>query len=155
MTTPPHTRAGFLAIPGLLAPFTPPECLCCGIRMRSPLGRRDDDTREHAGRGLCTRCYSRRRYHSHCVAPRAYWKSRTALEEYEHFKDLYPTMTKQQIADRLGMKLKTLDRAISRGRKQRREHEAAEQLATEVATAELEAHRVNDDMHAYALRKAS
>jgi hypothetical protein len=150
--------APFLAIPGQLAPTTPPNCVCCGIRLRSKLGHRDDNTREHSGQGRCTRCYGRLRYRRQHgtpeTAPTTRWKSTTALAEYEHFRDT-TTMTKQQIAERLGLKLTTLDRAIYRGRKMRAREEQREQEAAELLEAETEAHHINDDLNAYALRKAS
>lgn len=155
-------RPGFHAIPGKLAPYTPTNCVCCDVPMRTKLAPRDGAL-EHAANGLCSRCHSRQRYHRH-YAPVPHpgrdrvstrWRSLTLLAEYEHLKSCHPQMTKRQIADRLGLKLTTLDRAICRGRAKRREQEAADRLAAQIVEAEVEAHRINDDMIAYATRKAS
>jgi hypothetical protein len=161
--------AGQKSVRDKLAPSTSPQCGDCAIllvprRAKSRLGV----TRQHYGHGLCMICARFRRDTGQGMtgprlpAPRSTtrWKSRALLEEYEllHGEGL----GRREIADRLGVTVPTLGRALCRARRAReRDQQSAVRIVNrsaaylvELVTAENEAHRINDDMIAYALRKA-
>lgn len=131
---------------GRLAPGTPPNCLHCGVEMiPRPPGQHPANA--HAGHGGCRRCLNKTRCrrklphesHGGCagIAAEAWaerevetgtrnhrWRALDLLEEFEFLRDQGYT-TKQQVADRLGIKYKTLDRALTRARAYRRRHAGA------------------------------
>lgn len=90
----------------------------------------------HGGQGLCQRCYNRRR-HDRLRDPSRprQWRALDLLAEYE-FWLAHGLTTKRQVAERVGVPFKTLDRAISRGRAYRRQAAEAESAAVGVIESE-------------------
>lgn len=90
-----------------------------------PRLQRDSPPNAHNGRGLCRRCYNGKAA-ALDAPPR--WRALDLLAEYEFWLGQGMT-TKRQVAERLGVTFKTLDRAISRGRAYRRRAAEVEQRA--------------------------
>lgn len=149
------TTRGCHNIPGELAPGTPKQCLDCDVpmvSMRAPV--KPEGHNEHRGRGYCSRCYFRRKHLNRWDGPAPgprYWKASELAAEYELLR--LDGCTRDQAAERLGVKSSSIYTAVSRARKYAERDAARDQLRAERAAAEIEAHRINDDMIAYAVRK--
>lgn len=94
--------------------------MACGRRVICIVCRRD---RYHAARGLCTTCHKRAaregRLDAYPMLPRLRPGARPAAEHYEDYVFLIETgraQTKRQAAEQLGLKFKTLGKAITRHR---------------------------------------
>jgi hypothetical protein len=148
------TRGGH-NIPGQVAPGTPSHCRDCEIElvsMRAPV--KPEGCGYHRGRGYCSPCYYRRSYLGQWDGPPPpprTWKAAELAHEYALLK--LEGLTRDQAAERLGVKSSSLYTALYRVRKYAERDRARAQLAAEIAVAEHEAHRINDDMIAYAIRK--
>lgn len=148
------TRGGH-GIPGEVAPDTPKNCRDCDILLVSRASMTDEDHAHHRGRGFCSVCYFRRRstgiWDGPPPKPRQ-WRAADLVAEYEFLHREYG-YNRRQAAEALGLKRGTIDTAVLRVRKYAERDRQRAELASEIAAAETEAHRINDDMIAYAIRK--
>lgn len=145
-----HSRAGQLMAK------TPRHCLDCNINL-CPLRTLKRDIREgfaiHKGHGYCSACYYRReRAGVTWDAPKPdikiQWRAADLVAEWD-FLRAQCGLNREQAAERLGVKPSTLTTAAHRARK----YAERDKARAEYRAAELEAHRINDDMNAYAARK--
>lgn len=151
------TRGGH-NIPGQVAPGTPKNCRDCEIQL-VPY-RYGESAQEgssvHRGHGFCSVCYFRRRssgYGWDGPPPRPKtWKATELAAEYEFLRREHG-LKRSQAATVLGVRPSALDSAVYRA-KCYAERAERDRLRAEIALAEAEAHRINDDMIAYAIRKA-
>lgn len=162
MNTRSRVQAGAKAVHGKLAPGTPHNCRDCNIILVSRrIKSRSGVTRQHNGRGLCMICARARRNAGQSTegprlpAPRSTtrWKCRALLAEYELLRR--KGCSKREVAALVGMNLASLNRALCRARRALERDARLAAYLVELLAAEIEAHRINDDMNAYALRKAS
>lgn len=145
-------------IAGQLMSRTPPNCRDCEVPM-VPDSVRDkpEGHSGHRGHGYCSRCYWRRKAAGYVwdgpVPERTLptgnqWRAADLVAEWE-FLRVNCGLNRDQAAERLGVKPSTLTTAACRAKQYaKRDKERAERAA-----AEAEAHRINDDMNAYAARK--
>lgn len=134
----------------------PPECSDCDIPLAAGnIKARDvpEGHAKHGSHGFCERCLYRRKRNGFSLdgpppsAPMR-WKAVELVAEWELLRD-ERGLDRDQAAKILGVKPSTIGTAITRAR-QYAERNAAR---AELAAAETEAHRINDDMIAYAVRK--
>lgn len=143
---------------GCLAPTTPRCCRDCGVRLvtqRADVTAGDEETEEtarHRGHGYCGSCYSTRRYNGRrwdgpAPARKYAWKAADLVAEWAILRNR--GLSRSEAAKALGVKPSTLTTAAHRARK----YAERDKLRAEIAAAEAEAHSINDDMIAYAIRK--
>lgn len=146
-----HSRAGQLMAQ------TPRRCRDCDVNL-CPLRTLKRDIPEgfavHKGHGYCSACYYRReRAGVTWDAPRPQikiqWRAADLVAEWD-FLRVQCGLNREQAAERLGVKPSTLTTAVCRARK----YAERDKARAELQAAEREAHRINDDMNAYAARKA-
>lgn len=145
------TRGGH-NIPGEVAPGTPKNCRDCEIALVSRASMVSETHAHHRGRGYCSTCYFRRNRAGVWDGPpprQTQWRAVDLVAEYEFLRDNYG-FDRKQAAAKLGVQRGSLDTAIFRVRR----YAERDKLRAEIAAAEAEAHRINDDMIAYAIRKA-
>lgn len=159
VTTAKHaTLRGGLIIAGQVMPRTPKRCRDCDKPM-VPIAVRDrpEGYVGHQGRGYCGSCYGwRQRAGNVWDGPRpertltngSQWRAAELVAEWD-FLRVHCGLNREQAAERLGVKPSTLTTAAHRARK----YAERDAKRAEIAAAEAEAHRVNDDMIAYAARK--
>lgn len=150
-------RGGRL-IAGQVAPRTPKNCLDCHVPLVPAAVRAVPEGHgKHRGHGYCSPCFYRRKAAGDVwdgPAPErtpstgTQWRAADLVAEWE-FLRVHAGLNRDQAAERLGVKPSTLTTAACRARKYaERDKERAERAAVET-----EAHRINDDMIAYAARK--
>ncbi len=151
---------------GKLAETTPRNCRYCDVPLvvRPRTGSKLPRNR-HCGLGLCSHCYTRRERLKWAEKdpprkPATRWRALDILAEWEHLRAT-EKLTSRDVARRLGITYEHMDRSLCRARiyRKRDAHIAQAQrereaLEAAVYWAEVDAHRINDDMIAYALRKA-
>jgi hypothetical protein len=152
------TLQGGHIIPGQLMPGTPKRCRDCDKPMTAVGNRnRPEGYVRHQGRGFCGYCYGwRQRAGRVWDGPRpertlpagTQWRAADLVAEWD-FLRIHCGLNRQQAAERLGVKPSTLATAAHRAKK----YAERDKLRNEIRAAELEAHRINDDMNAYAARK--
>lgn len=152
-----NLRGGFV-IAGQLMPGTPTRCRDCHKPM-VPIATRNrpEGYAGHQGRGYCGHCYDWRRRAGHVwdgprpertLSNSSQWRAADLVAEWE-FLRVHCGLNRDQAAERLGVKPSTLTTAKCRAKQYaKRDKERAE-----YAAAETEAHRINNDMIAYAARK--
>lgn len=144
------------------------ECRDCGVPMISGFQKKVRDLPEghayHGAHGYCTSCHGRRRY-AGCgwdgppPKIKAHWKAADLAAEWERLR-VGRGCNRVEAAAILGVSPSTLTTAAWRARKYaERDAEIAaaeaerEARRAEIAAAEDEAHRINDDMIIYMIRK--
>jgi DNA-binding XRE family transcriptional regulator len=150
--------ADWIPVAGQLMPGTPKHCRDCGKPMVPESVREHPDGHvRHQGRGYCGTCYGWRQRAGHVwdgprpertLSTSKQWRAADLVAEWD-FLRIHCGLNREQAAERLGVKPSTLTTAAHRARK----YAERDKLRAEISAAETEAHRINDDMIAYAARK--
>jgi len=152
-----HSRAGQLMAK------TPKQCLDCDAPMVPWRVLNEDlpeDHKRHAAHGYCSVCYYHRKatgsdWDGPPPTVKPQWRAADLVAEWE-FLRVNRGCTRAEAAEILGVKPSTLGTAAHRARQyaeRDRLNAERDKLRAEINAAEAEAHRINDDMIAYAIRK--